>query len=446
MKSKLIILLSFILFGNVVLAQTAVTAGDNTLSAAIKAAASGDVLVLASGGVYTESVDSVFIIDKALSIVAADDYTTRPVVKNISNATGTDISKADFFLLKNASSLILKGIELDGGEADTSVYRSASQIFVMESVDGIVVDSLILYDCHLHHFSGRILSGDAIVTMTTFRAEKSEFNYVKRISAKSGSLAINNFYMENCTMWDFADQGLYIDAGTGALIINHSTFDNIGHIIRDNSSDDDMIRIRANNWDTISITNCILTNGSLNDDGLQIDSDSSLVPIFVSNIADYNTGGIKGGFVKSNIFADNPLYTDATIGDFTLTAASPYLTAGTDSLALGDLRWGPEVVASVANEGNMPRQFALDQNFPNPFNPETTIGYTLREAAHVKISIYNIIGHEIATIVNDYQPAGYRQTQWNGTDNSGQKVSGGMYLYQIQAGNFTKTMKMVLLK
>jgi len=93
-----------------------------------------------------------------------------------------------------------------------------------------------------------------------------------------------------------------------------------------------------------------------------------------------------------------------------------------------------------------PKTYNLNQNHPNPFNPGTTINYALPEASNVRVSIYNIKGQEVATLANDFQEAGYRSLWWNGTDNSGNKVSGGMYLYRIQAGSFTKTMKMVLLK
>jgi len=101
---------------------------------------------------------------------------------------------------------------------------------------------------------------------------------------------------------------------------------------------------------------------------------------------------------------------------------------------------------SISEVNYFPHKFTLDQNYPNPFNPETTISYALQEASNVNVSIFNIMGQEIVTLINEHQEAGFRSVQWNGTDYSGSKVSGGMYLYRIQAGSFSKTMKMVLLK
>jgi hypothetical protein len=90
--------------------------------------------------------------------------------------------------------------------------------------------------------------------------------------------------------------------------------------------------------------------------------------------------------------------------------------------------------------------FALHANYPNPFNPTTTISYDLPQRSRVTLDIYNILGERIKTLVNQSQDAGNRIAVWDGTDNLGRQVSAGVYLYQIQAGEFTQTRKMLLLK
>jgi hypothetical protein len=94
----------------------------------------------------------------------------------------------------------------------------------------------------------------------------------------------------------------------------------------------------------------------------------------------------------------------------------------------------------------LPQGFALEQNFPNPFNPSTTIRYDLPEDALVDIIIYDLMGRIVSNLVSSQQTAGYKSTQWNATNNTGQPVSAGLYLYTIQAGDYTQTKKMVLLK
>ena len=88
----------------------------------------------------------------------------------------------------------------------------------------------------------------------------------------------------------------------------------------------------------------------------------------------------------------------------------------------------------------------LHPNFPNPFNPVTTLRYDLPEDAMVNITIYDMMGRQVKTLINDQQTAGYRSTQWNATNDAGSPVSAGIYLYMIQAGDFRQTRKMVLLK
>ncbi|MCH7763494.1 MAG: T9SS type A sorting domain-containing protein, partial [Candidatus Marinimicrobia bacterium] len=101
---------------------------------------------------------------------------------------------------------------------------------------------------------------------------------------------------------------------------------------------------------------------------------------------------------------------------------------------------------SVTDEINLPAEFALHANYPNPFNPITTLRYDLPENSFVNIIIYDLLGRQVKTLVNQTQEAGYRSVKWNATNDSGKPVSAGVYLYQIQAGKYLQTRKMILLK
>jgi hypothetical protein len=94
----------------------------------------------------------------------------------------------------------------------------------------------------------------------------------------------------------------------------------------------------------------------------------------------------------------------------------------------------------------IPSTFILHQNFPNPFNPITTLRYDLPSDAFVTISIYDMLGREVTQLVNTSQQAGFKSIKWDATDSFGKSVSAGVYLYQIEAGDFVQTKKMVLLK
>jgi len=91
-------------------------------------------------------------------------------------------------------------------------------------------------------------------------------------------------------------------------------------------------------------------------------------------------------------------------------------------------------------------EFILNYNYPNPFNPVTTISYKLPQAALVRMTIYDLLGRQVKTLINKTQDTGYKSVIWDATNDYGKPVSAGVYLYQIQAGNFVQSRKMVLLK
>ncbi len=100
----------------------------------------------------------------------------------------------------------------------------------------------------------------------------------------------------------------------------------------------------------------------------------------------------------------------------------------------------------ISGGDNLPISYKIHQNHPNPFNPVTAIRYDLPEDGLVNITIYDMMGRQINTLVNGQQTAGYNIVQWNATNTFGEAVSAGLYLYTIHADNFTQTKKMVLLK
>ena len=106
-----------------------------------------------------------------------------------------------------------------------------------------------------------------------------------------------------------------------------------------------------------------------------------------------------------------------------------------------------DVSGTLVLDGELiPKKFALHQNYPNPFNPITTLRYDLPEGALVNVTIYDMMGRVVKTMVNSQQNAGFKSVRWNATNDKGFQVSAGLYLYTIQAGEFRQTKKMVLLK
>jgi len=95
---------------------------------------------------------------------------------------------------------------------------------------------------------------------------------------------------------------------------------------------------------------------------------------------------------------------------------------------------------------NIPKKFTVHQNYPNPFNPVTNLSYDLPKDLFVSITIYDMLGNVVNNLVNTNQSSGYKSVQWDATNNQGQPVSAGIYLYSIEANGFRQTKKMILLK
>jgi len=151
-------------------------------------------------------------------------------------------------------------------------------------------------------------------------------------------------------------------------------------------------------------------------------------------LAKYNSGDLNAALNLLNAFL-NQLYQLIADGKISLAAAQPVI----DYVNL--------IIAAInskllkGNASGVPGDFSLSQNYPNPFNPATIISWNLREAAHVSLKVYDILGNEIAVLVNETKEAGRYSVEFKASN-----LSSGIYLYRIEAGPFTETRKMILMK
>ena len=181
---------------------------------------------------------------------------------------------------------------------------------------------------------------------------------------------------------------------------------------------------------TIFNNNCISCHG--NSGGLSLESYANLM-----------TGGNSGTVIISGDHSNSLLWEKINSGQMPPNNQLPssnidLIAAWIDEGALEEL--------NTYNNNELPKLFTLNQNYPNPFNSKTMLHYELSKKIHVNIIIYDMLGRHVKTLVNSTQTTGYKETQWNATNNEGQPVSAGVYLYMIEAGEFRQTKKMVLLK
>jgi len=154
--------------------------------------------------------------------------------------------------------------------------------------------------------------------------------------------------------------------------------------------------------------------------------------------------------------AQNSSYAHFGLGDASIIDTAiviwPSLDRTSDTLlgvAVNQLLVVEEGIPTDISEheyATLPATIVLEQNYPNPFNPTTTIAYSIPTRAHVTIGIFNLLGHQVRTLIDEMKSAGKYKIEWEGTDANGHSVSTGVYLYRLTAGDYVETRKMVLLK
>ncbi len=161
----------------------------------------------------------------------------------------------------------------------------------------------------------------------------------------------------------------------------------------------------------------------------------------------------------SFVYSDWPIPVDLSYSDADLMAG------GTDGLPVGDLNWFPaskatfvanhaqyydalvtawnngQTVLSVKELGGLPAEFELMQNYPNPFNPTTVINFTLPKSGNVSLKVYNVLGQEVATLVDGFMTAQKYEVTFDAS-----KLASGVYVYSLQSDNFSQSKKMILMK
>jgi hypothetical protein len=209
--------------------------------------------------------------------------------------------------------------------------------------------------------------------------------------------------------------GTYSEVGDGRIV---AVSDQVFHDVAINTADNRKFANQVFSWlafggfEWLTITPTSGTLGAGSDVEISLELDGSILPI--------------GAFDLSlNILSNDP--------------ANPVLTIPTHVVV-------DSLVTITGLDDQVPGQYELHANYPNPFNPTTTIRYDLPASVNVRLVIYNVRGEKVRELVNTHQPAGRHKILWDGRNSHGESVATGVYLYKIVAGEFVSTRKMTLLK
>jgi len=163
--------------------------------------------------------------------------------------------------------------------------------------------------------------------------------------------------------------------------------------------------------------------------------------IFASAVAE---GAVDFAFAFAHSLADQKIKVNLIFKKINQPNSSSFDFEFTD-VTIDDKFAFPTVVKNY-QKSQLPADYELGDNFPNPFNPETSIKYRIPKTSQVTIEVFNQLGQRVQTLVNEKKPAGTYHAKWNGLDESGQAVVSGVYFYRMQAGDFSAMRKMALVR
>lgn len=447
-------LLTILIFtAGILVAQTIVEPGNGTLGSAIENGQPGDVLQLEAGGVYTHSGSASFAqIGKPLTIQVEPGATQKAIIRLADSASVS--SKYYFFMIMDGASLTMRGLDIHGMIGDSTIAMSMIKFDGRPDPTQLRVGTIRFEDCFFHDFQDNIVHG---MTESTMKGMHQDSLFIDNVIVYNADAFLQYkhpslYYMElkNSTMFKLRSMALKIGKEryrgytriSPVTLIDHCTFDDMGgdhgHIQIDDA------------FFPVTVSNCIISNIQKDNiqPGLFMNDPQIDTAVTVINTCFWKSGPPVSltepcwpGYVFHDSISLDPEYRDAAGGDFALPANSLLATYASDGGQVGDPRWGTYTISDLTGtNAEFIAGYQLQPNYPNPFNPETTIRFSLPGLSSVVIEVFDLSGRLVANLVNDSRPAGTYTVVWNAINQPS-----GIYMFQMTVGNFKQTRKAMLL-
>lgn len=434
---------------------------DQSLRQAIEFCAAQNVdsiILVTSGGVYTETDTFAFQISAPIVIVAQPGLADKPIITNSSN----DPNHVILEIFRVSDDFTLKGVILDGGHATSRGMKYGVRVgpdietgdpakvgldVTIEDVDFKNFLEAGTGQGHAFYFLKDVFAGTIRIENCTVNKTGYEAIRMSETEKYTCERCLDSLIIRNITFQDVPAECIrfYADLDTSTvdayvlmenLTINHC---NVRMAFIKNNKNSIMRNvIISNDFDGSSIS-----GQNRIDYIMDVQSTGSIVShIDTFNVLAVAVKSTKGGTVDTaTIYGFDPMYANVGSGDFTLLAGSPAYGAGYNGAHLGDLRWATNPPVGVTDDNLTVSDFKLNQNYPNPFNPVTTISFTLPEESLTNISVYNILGQKVSTLVNSKLEAGEHKVTYDASS-----LRSGVYFYTIKTQKNVSTRKMMLLK
>ena len=427
-----------------------------SIQEALNAVNSGDTILVAAG-TYVENIN---FMGKDVVVMSADGPEVT-IIDGNQNGSVVSISSGE------TEAAVLDGFTITNGNGtlyDGSIYGGG--VFILDnsspSLKNLIVSGNSIPDDEMNGGGGIGIIYNSHPKLRNIVITNNQSGFA------GGGLSISfnsNPVLESVTIHDNSS-AIY---GGGVMLFDHCAplFNQV--TVVNNDCDTEAGGVQMVHACTPVIINSVIwgnSNWQVAQGGV-VDYLSDTTYVAYSNIqggpGDAWAGIGRLNWLEGNLDSD-PLFSDSDEGDFSLLATSPCIDAGIATFDLDGVTiinmvaerylneapdmgaWEYDGPVSITGKNSRPENFSLNQNFPNPFNPSTTIRYELPQQSDVQIIVYDILGQAVATLVSGNQSPGYHSVQWNSKNDQGQPVSAGLYLYSIRAGEFSKTRKMLLVK
>ena len=430
------------------------------------------------GGVYPATA---FEIQRPLVITGNLNATNRPVI-----VPKGDNSATRFIWVRD--NLTLNNLIIDGYDAATSTYDSIRYVLQFSTTVGSFNEApdLKVYDCeikNIYRYADPLFSTDGTIFDINTTSRGGDVVFERTTFSNTGDEALrsinthktpvhpdnrcwDSFTVRNCTFNNIRGSSMKIEGDgdsttvDGDVLIENNTF--YGCYRRVIWSREFPNAIYRNLLITYSITGndnfggagslvsfqregstlayvdsfaCVRIVGT---DTVRLPDGAYRIEVPSSWSNSYGVGTIN----LATLYGIDPQYADPENGDFTIPSGNALLTLGHDGLGIGDRRWTGQLTGiREINNGQVPSDFSLAQNFPNPFNPQTKIQFTLSKAGNVSLIVYNVVGEQVAQLVNEFKNSGSFEYTFNSAG-----LSSGVYFYTFKTANFVSTKKMIVMK
>jgi hypothetical protein len=397
----------------------------------------GDTVVFVTSGGYYTSESYLKVEQPSITLMAAPGLEEKPVLKTAPN-TGRIVRLYQPHAWVTGLKFEAYGYKIQV-EGQNTPYG-----LQFEDATGTNLGTVIVEDCEFTDFRLRGIHCDDNNWVDTLIVNNCFFNKIGESGMYNSGGGHNIGYAKitNSTFYKCGQKGMYIrEQGMSPIEVSHCTFFYSDSTLTGRTGNRG---VYARNDSSITVRDNIFAQFA--DYAVQVYGPSPVVEYNLFWLCDSTIKNGDDPDMTFPVFNDtgDPMFADTSEAnlDLAIALSSVAFEGASDGSNLGDPRWGTWDASGLSDRNtSLPNTYTLDQNYPNPFNPSTTINFSIAEPGNVVLTIFNVLGQEIETLLDEQMRAGKHTVTWSAADHST-----GIYFYMVKVNEFESIKKMLLIK